>query len=142
MELQRIDLTIPENQEALYNFYQRNYEAPDYLLPTTFEGIYYTVTDGEHLLAVTKHHYPSPFLLKTSSTVVHKDMRGQGIGRFLNEEVEKMAKENGVLKLACHVYVDNLPSLILKLKRGYIIEGTLYNHDEPGKHEYILGKEL
>lgn len=145
MNFNKVDLSIQENRDEVYNFYQRHYTAQQYLLPSSpneLKGNYYILKDGDQLLAITKYHYPSPFLLKTSSTVVHKDMRGQGIGRRINEETEQLAKENGILKIACHIYVDNLPSIILKLKCGYLIEGLLRNHDEPKKHEYILGKEL
>ena len=50
--------------------------------------------------------------------------------------------ELGYGKIVSHVYVENLPSLILKLKLGYLIEGTLRDHDRAGQHEYILGKIL
>jgi ribosomal protein S18 acetylase RimI-like enzyme len=138
MKLVKVD----SNNEAVVNFYKRHYEAPIYLIPKKLDGIYYALVDGDQMLAVTRHEYPSPWLLRTSSTVVHKDFRGQGLGKYLNDQVEQMAKENGITKITCHIYIDNLSSLILKLKRGYIIEGTLYDHDEVGKHEYVLGKKL
>lgn len=136
-------LKVNSNDQAILNFYKRHYKTFPHLIPNNLEGLYYKlVDDDDQLLAVTKHTYPTPFLLRTSSTVVHKDLRGQGIGRILNKLVEDKAKENGVTKISCNIFVDNIPSIVLKLKLGYIIEGTLYDHDELGKHEYILGKKL
>ena len=134
---------VKENDQAVLNFYKRHYKAPNYLIPENLEGLYYKLVDeDDQILAVTKHRYPSPFLLETSSTVVHQSLRGQGIGKHLNDLVEQKAKDSGVTKITCQVYVDNLHSLMLKLKRGYIVEGLLRDHDELGKHEYILGKPL
>lgn len=143
--LVKIDLSNIQNRQELYNFYHRNYDAPAHLLPESpesIEGIYYAFTDGVHTLAVTKHVYPTPHLLKTNHTVVHKDFRGQGVGKRLGDAVEEMVREMGVTKITCHVYVDNLPSVMLKLKQGFLVEGLLRNHEETGRHEYIMGKEL
>jgi RimJ/RimL family protein N-acetyltransferase len=145
MKLEKVDMNNVEQLQTLYNFYHRHYDAPDYLLPKkTFnkQDLYYILKDEDQVLAVTKYQYPSPFALLTSGTVVHKEMRGQGIGEKLNELTEEMAKENGITKITCQIYVDNIASVILKLKRGYLVEGLLRDHDEIGQHEYILGKRL
>jgi RimJ/RimL family protein N-acetyltransferase len=141
----KIDLTNPQNREELYNFYHRHYDAPKHLLPESpesIEGIYYAFTDGVNTLAVTRHSYPTPYLLQTHGTVVHMDYRGQGIGKRIHDSVETMAIENGVTKMSCQVFVDNISSIVLKLKTGYLVEGLLRNHEEKDKDEYIMGKEL
>jgi RimJ/RimL family protein N-acetyltransferase len=143
--LAKIDLSIQENRQELYNFYHRHYEAPAHLLPESPEaltGTYYAFTDGVHTLAVTKHTYVTPHLLRSNHTVVHKDFRNQGVGKRMGEAVHDMCREMGVTKITCNVYVDNIPSIVLKLKQGFLVEGLVRNHEETGRHEYIMGKEL
>jgi RimJ/RimL family protein N-acetyltransferase len=140
-----VDLSDNLQRFRVYRFYHDNYEAPQYLLPQKPDdlvGNYYIVEEDGQILAVTKHIHETSFRVKTSSTVVRKDKRGQGIATFMNDEMEKMLTFSGFTKIECNIYVDNLPSLILKIKRGYLIEGLLRDHDEPGKHEYVLAKYL
>jgi RimJ/RimL family protein N-acetyltransferase len=143
--IKKIDLSIIENKQMIYNFYIRHYSAPKYLLPNSVEnikGIYYGYFDGDYLIGITKIEYLSPFLMYTMSTVVHSEYRNQGIATSINDYLEKLAKENGITKIKCNIYVDNIPSIVVKLKRGYLIEGLFRDHDEIGKHEYVLGKVL
>jgi ribosomal protein S18 acetylase RimI-like enzyme len=138
MQLEAVD----QGDLAVLNFYSRHYKAPSHLVPKSLSGHYYKLVDGDHILAVTRHIFLTPFLLQTCSTVVHSDIRGQGIGTVLNDLVEKDAQDRGIQKITCNIYVDNIPSIVLKLKRGYLIEGLLRDHDDKGKHEYILGKAI
>lgn len=145
MNVVKIDTTNKLAREELYNFYCRHYNAPSYLLPESpddIEGSYYAVVDVDAIIGVTKCSYPSPFSMKTSSTVVHSAMRRQGIATLLHSTIEGIVREKGVSKIYCHIYVDNLASIIVKLKSGYLVEGLLKDQDEPGKHEYIMGKTI
>jgi ribosomal protein S18 acetylase RimI-like enzyme len=143
--ISRINIDIKENRELLYNFYTRHYDAPRYLLPSNpdeISGIYYGYFEDDYILGVTKIDFSTPFLMHTSSTVVHTEYRNQGIASRINSYLENLAKSNGITKMTCNIYVDNLASIMVKLKRGYLIEGLLRNHDEQGKHEYVLSKEI
>ena len=146
MNLIEVNLSSKEEVIELLAFYQQNYKnAPEYLVPKTIadlSGTYFKYEHDGFIYAVTKHVYPSPFLARTSSTVVHKDFRGKGIGSLMNIEIEQMLRDRGIKKITCNIYTDNAVSLNLKLKRGYIVEGTLRDHDEPGLHEYIVSKFL
>ena len=53
-----------------------------------------------------------------------------------------LIKNRGFGKIVGHVYAENISNIVLKLKMGYIIEGTLRDHDYPGQHEYIISKML
>ncbi len=98
------------------------------------------VSDSEEIIAVTSYVKQTDHLVLMQSTMILPEHRGQGVGRFLNEQLTLHLKELGFGKIVSHVYIDNLPSIILKLKLGYIIEGTLRDHDFIGQHEYIIGK--
>jgi len=106
------------------------------------EWIYFGLYKNNVLVAVTSVEEITDTLCAMWSTIVKEDCRGQGIGRILNDHLETWLRDAGFEKISSHIYVENLPSIILKLKIGYLIEGTLMNHDAPGQHEYILGKEL
>ena len=147
--IMRIDLTNHENKEAIEKFYAEHYSAPQYLMPTAHSingessnKEYYMYMDKLETVAIFAVTRLTPKHIMTSSAVVHKDHRGKGIGKKINEWYETYAKKYGYNKITSEIYVDNIPSIVLKLKRGYLIEGLMRNHDEPGKHVYTLGKEL
>lgn len=103
---------------------------------------YFGLWEDDELVAVTSVEDVTDTLCTMWGTIVKEEWRGNGYGNRLNQYVENHLREEGCTKISSHIYVENLPSLILKLKRGYLIEGTLMNHDSPGQHEYILGKIL
>lgn len=98
--------------------------------------------DGDKIVGVMGSNKESDNTLKTHTTAVHKDYRGQGVASMMNERMENFAIAQECRKMTCEIYTTNLPSLFLKLKRGYLIEGTRFNHDAEGHHDYILGLML
>jgi len=130
-------------KEEIAKFYQENpteylNDQAELVSNATYIGIY---NSGE-LIAASSYVKLTDRLVMMQSTMVLPDRRGQGIGRFLNEELITHLSIKGFGKIVSHIYVENLPSIILKLKLGYLIEGCLRNHDFKGQHEYILGKEI
>lgn len=133
----------PERYEELKTFYKQNsshfvpYSEPD---PNV---TYFGVFSGGTLIGVTGYSVlTEPYLVMMQSTVIHKLFIGKGFGRYLNQKLEEHLESEGYGKIVSHIYVDNLPSIILKLKLGYRIEGHLKDHDREGQDEYILGKVL
>jgi len=103
---------------------------------------FFGVINNDSIIASTSYKRYTDNLVMIQSTMVIDGYRGQGVGRFLNAQLEKHFKEKGFGKIVSHIYVQNLPSIILKLKLGYLVEGTLRDHDFKGQHEYVLGKQL
>lgn len=126
-----------------YEFYKNN---PTSYLKTTAgkvaHAVYFGAFDSSKVIAATSYLKITDNLAIMQSTMVLPENRGQGVGRFLNEQLIEHLKEEGFGKIVSHIYVENLPSIILKLKLGYLIEGTLRDHDFAGQHEYILGKNI
>lgn len=137
------ELTSTTDKRVLKNFYYDN--PTDYMQDKAgdVEGaLYYGAFKQGILVGITSFVEWTPHLVMIQNTMVTPHLRGQGVGRLLNTGLETVLKELGYGKIVSHVYVENLPSLILKLKLGYLIEGTLRDHDRAGQHEYILGKIL
>lgn len=105
-------------------------------------AIYVGVFDSDKLIATSSYVPIHDRLAMMQSTMVLPEFRGKGVGRFLNEQLIEHLKKEGYGKIVSHIYVENLPSIILKLKLGYLVEGTLRDHDAEGQHEYILGKTI
>ena len=55
--------------------------------------------------------------------VVKKDKRHQGIGQILLQELFKLAKENGLVKINLEVNINNTPAIKLYEKNGFEIVG-------------------
>lgn len=141
------NIILPE-AEQIAAFYQKHYDAPDYIMPTRSSILASKRTyilylgESEEILGISSLEPITAHLVGCHATVVASDSRGQGIGKKLNESIENYAKSQGFGKIKTNIYVDNVPSIVLKLKLGYEFEGRLMDHDEPGKHEYIMGKLL
>jgi len=136
--------------QEIVDFIKDNYEAPSYLIPESVEELVskhgnseiFAMYDNHGIEALSFFKFLTPKLVEKYRTVVRLDLRGHGLSKQLDSHIENMLRNEGVKKIKSHIYVDNFPSLFGRLKRGYLIEGLLRNHDEPGMHEYILGKEL
>lgn len=130
----------------LVDFYKENPSDmlfnPIKSIKTADRESYVLVDYSGEIVAATSVSYVSDHLCKLHSSLVHRDHRGKGMGRRINEEIENRLKKHGYGKVVGYVYVENLPNIILKLKMGYIIEGTLRDHDYPGQHEYVISKML
>ena len=139
-----------ERLQEIVDFIKDNYEAPSYLIPSSIEDLIsnhgnsevFIVEDNYGIEALSFFKLLTPKLAEKYKTVVRLDVRGHGLSKQIDEHIEGLLRSEGVRKIKTNIYVDNFPSLFGRLKRGYLIEGLLRNHDEPGKHEYILGKEL
>jgi len=136
--------------QEIVDFIKDNYEAPSYLIPESVEDLVsnhgnseiFAMYDNHGIEALSFFKFLTPKLVEKYRTVVRLDLRGHGLSKQLDGHIENMLRNEGVKKIKSNIYVDNFPSLFGRLKRGYLIEGLLRNHDEPGRHEYILGKEL
>lgn len=139
-----------ERLQLIVDFLKDNYEAPDYLIPKSVEQLITNYGNSDVLIfedeygieALSFFKVLTPKLAEKYRTVVRLDVRGHGISKKLDSNIEDLLRANGIKKIKTNIYVDNFPSLFGRLKRGYLVEGLLRNHGEPGKHEYILGKEL
>ena len=129
--------------KLIEEFYKEN--PTEYLTDTVgtiSNANYFGVIKEGNLIGATSYIKMTDNLALMQSTIVSKEHRGQGVGRFLNEKLELCLKKRGFGKITSNIYVENMPSIILKLKLGYLIEGTLRDHDFVGQHEYVLGKIL
>jgi GNAT superfamily N-acetyltransferase len=98
--------------------------------------------DGDRTIGITGYVAKTPFLAETAKTVLHSDHRGKGWGVILSQAIEDEVRSRGFKKVMTTIYVDNLPMIIIKLKQGYRFEGTHFDHEKPGLHEYSFGKIL
>lgn len=139
-----------ENLLKIVEFIQDNYEAPEFLIPKSVSDL---IEDhGKSHIIIVKDDYGiealslikliTPYLAEKYRTVVRLDSRGRGISKKIDELAENFLRNQGITKIKTNIYTNNFPSLFGRLKRGYVIEGLLRNHDEQGRHEYVLGKEL
>jgi RimJ/RimL family protein N-acetyltransferase len=157
IEMKKFNEIVSNNQNYIINFIKNNYDAPEHLLPTVEEfekldlhvllasepvDLFEAGNVGDKILGVTFFKKVTDSLVKTRTTVVAEDYRGKGVATRLNEELEDYCKSQYVNKISCNIFVDNIPSLFLKLKRGYIVEGLLKDHIESGKDEYLVSKFL
>lgn len=139
-----------EKLQLIVDFIKDNYEAPDFLIPNSVEELVAKHGDSDIVILEDEHGIEGltffriirAKLAEKYRTVVRLDVRGAGISKKLDETVEGLLQTAGIKKIKTHVYTNNFPSIFGRLKRGYLVEGLLRNHDEPGMHEYILGKEL
>lgn len=137
--------------QEIVDFVVENYDnAPEHLYPKTVEEL--LLKDGESEVLITEDahgieglcffKFLTPSLVESYRTVVRLDVRGRHVSMKLSEIMEGMVRNMGAKKIKCHIYTDNIPSLFRRIKTGFLVEGLLRNHDEKGRHEYILGKEL
>lgn len=143
---------LPKNQlQKIVDFAIDNYDdAPEHLYPKTVEEL--LERDGNSEVIVLEDDYGiegmcmlrflTPKLVESYRTIVRMDVRRRGVSKKLAEISENMLRNAGVKKIKCNVYTTNLPSLFRRLKGGFLVEGTLKNHERRGSHEYVLGKEL
>jgi RimJ/RimL family protein N-acetyltransferase len=74
-----------------------------------------------------------------AGTVINKERRGQGIGEKLSVEQDKIARAAGKKSLVTTIVNDNFPSMRLRLKVGYELEGLDRRENETG---YLYRKDL
>lgn len=112
----------PERLFEKYNFYE------------AFEGI-----DSVGFTAYSKL---SDWLAMSHATCVHPNFRGKGYGKKISRAMLEVLKKQGFGKVCCEIYADNHKMLKIKVEQGFLVEGYMRDHYDPGKHEYHLGKFL
>ncbi len=80
-----------------------------------------------------------PYLSLICTAPAHQ---GQGVGRFLLNQFEEMAKRQGSAKTALLVSDFNESAKNLYLRHGYREIGLIPNAVKPGVGEYLLLKDL
>lgn len=140
----QVDLDSIDNENIIKDFYNNN--QSDFTVfdpkigPKGYGYEYYSLSLENEIIAICSIEPVTDKLSIIHSTTVKEELRGQGIGKDFNRRLELALQLKGVKKLASHVFTDNLGSIIMRLKMGYLIEGLLRDHEEMGKHEYIFGK--
>ena len=61
--------------------------------------------------------------LEMDNVVVDQEHRSQGIGKLMEQFLEKKAKENGCKMMSLDAYVDNFPVHKFYVNQGYIARG-------------------
>jgi L-amino acid N-acyltransferase YncA len=74
-----------------------------------------------------------------AGTVIDKSKRGQGIGEKLSYEQDRIAREAGKESILTTISQDNFPSMRLRLKVGYELDGIDERSDETN---YFYRKNL
>jgi RimJ/RimL family protein N-acetyltransferase len=144
MKLQRINLASSNEVRALKRFYTANnapglFNVDQHPRPGTD---YYAITKFDAIVGVTAVTPINSKLMKLHGTVITEKLRGKGIGKTMWTLLEKELMYLGVEKAKCEVYTDNYAQIMARLKAGFLIEGLMRDHEEVGKHEYVLGKRL
>ena len=93
-------------------------------------------------VGITGFYYRYPTMVETVKTIVLKEFRGKGYGKLLSQAIEDHCIGLGVHKITTAIYSTNYPMLNIKMQQGYTIEGYHPHHEEPGIHEYSLGKVI
>ncbi|MEG1857517.1 MAG: GNAT family N-acetyltransferase [Pseudoflavonifractor sp.] len=81
--------------------------------------------------------YPYLALIGTRS-----DFRGKGVGRFLLDALERMAREGGYRRVTLMVSDFNLGAKALYEARGYRVLGEIPDAAKPGIGEFVMIKDL
>ena len=146
--LKPVDLTDQRKYDLVNHYYQNFHSTPKELISDKLpEATYLLVcldTDSRTapLLGITSYKQITPTLYMTERTIIEPQFRGKGYGKAASNAVEQYLKDLGAHKICCEVLTFNTKMVNIKLSQGYVIEGTMYNHDAPGIHQYFFGKEL
>lgn len=92
------------------------------------------------IIGVTSYLQYSTYTAETKHTVIRVDRRGEGLGSILSSGLEVYLKSIGYKKLTSRVFTHNIPMVVSKIKSGWIVEGTLKDHDLKGSHDYVMSK--
>lgn len=91
------------------------------------------------LISGTKGVTLKPHEARASGTLVDPNLRGQGIGELLAAEQDRIAEAAGKTEIITTIDNDNYPSMRLRLKVGYRLEG-MQRDKEP--IEYSFRKQI
>lgn len=139
-----VEMTTMEEIKDFNHYYQYYHSTPKEakldLAPYTDYKFKLLVDD--QIIGITAFKWLAPGLAQTGPTILHPHHRGQGYGKLASNLIEKQAESMGARKVCCEVFTFNLPMIVLKLNQGYIIEGTMKDHDTVGLHQYFMSKVL
>ncbi len=146
IKLEEVILSDAPNRAALLAFLDANYasELPldDAALLSKRIVFFWALNGSGARVGVTGFMPKTPYLAESVKSVVAADFRGKGYGAALSLAIENEVRARGFKKIMSTILVSNLPMIFIKLKQGYVIEGTHYGHEKPGLDEYSLGKRL
>ncbi len=131
-------------REIAEDLYFNHHSTPDDLLEKVLPEATYLFASNEdfEIVGMTSYKKITSTLAITERTIVFPKYRGKGYGNLISTCLESDLKTTGVRKIVCEILTFNLPMLFIKLKQGFLIEGLQRNHDRPGTHQYILGKDI
>lgn len=141
MQLAFVEIDL-ENQEhidaliSLLDSYMRdpmgsNAPMPDGLAPKIIHGLKgypgylgFLVKAGDRFAALANCNrnfstFKAKYLINIHDFVVHPDFRGQGVGRFLLDEIAAYGEKNGYCRLNLEVRHDNIKAQKLYQKAGF-----------------------
>lgn len=140
-----------EEITKIVDFVKDNYDTEvEYLIPQNNEELIAMYGDYEYLSTEDEYGIEALLFFKVKygvvaevfSVVVRLDLRNNKLTKELSRLLENMLLNNGVKKITSYISVKNRRSLIMSIKRDYIIEGLLKNQDGKGTDYYVIGKEL
>jgi len=100
---------------------------------------YFCAKEGREILGMIDGHYMGGVMYISQLIVGHKN-RGEGIGRALMEEAEKIARKNRVHKIYLHTGA-GWEAVKFYEKLGYKKEAKLHNHYER-RDFWVMSKSL
>ena len=118
------------------------------------KGSCYLATKGDETVGAMVLLPIDPHTLEIKNLAVKPDHQGQGLGKSLLKESEKIARESGCLRLTIATGNSSIGQLALYQKVGFEIIGIdrnffTRNYDEPiyengiqCKHQMLLEKQL
>lgn len=131
--------------EQVKSFYKIHYDnSSTYLMPNQENNYQYLAlcNDQGEVFAMIGLEFAYGKVAILWQLVVHTNYRGRGIASRLLDKIEPYLKVKGYIKMLGYIYTNNLPSLFLSLKKGFLVEGLMRDNDAEGSHVYTLGKSL
>ena len=146
IQLSAVDSSAQTQVREIVNFVNQHYRSQ---LPLEEQSVlsgrvrmFWALSDGGKRVGTTGYIVKTPFLAEAVKTVVASEFRGKGLGAAVSQAIEEEVRQAGYRKLMTTILVDNLPMIFIRLRQGFRFEGFHPDHEQPGLHEYSLGKML
>ncbi|MBK9753005.1 MAG: GNAT family N-acetyltransferase [Nannocystis sp.] len=144
--LRAVDLADEREVATLIAFVNANYRSPfpidAELVRDRLHRFFWAHDDAGARVGSAAYVRKTAFLAESIKTVVDPAHRQRGVGAAISRAIEAEIRRAGFTKAMSTIYIDNIPMIVIKLRQGYIIEGLHRDHEQPGLHEYSLGKLL